>query len=129
MSSGTSNILGIENELEITRGTSKTLKLKVEDGEGEHVDITGARIVMTVKCKISDREHVIQKDSDVGVAEVEITDGPNGCAEIKLSPTDTQNLDTGSYVFDVWIVLPSGAKHLIVGPATLSIVAGVTVLC
>lgn len=129
MSTGTSSILGIENELEVVRGTSKILELHVEDGEGVNVDITGARIVMTVKCRIEDQHPVIQKDSDVGITEIEITDGPNGIAQIKLNPTDTQNLDTGKYIFDVWIVLPSGEKHLIVGPATFKIVAGVTVLC
>ena len=126
--STTSSILGIENQLELIRGASKVLELHVEDSEGVHVNITGSRIVMTVKCQLSDRDPAFQKDSAVGIAEVELTDAPNGIAQIKISPSDTKNLDVGDYVFDIWIVLASGAQHLIVGPSTLTIMAGGTVL-
>lgn len=123
-----SSILGGENSLTIFRGSSKTLALKVKNAEGDAVDLTGARIVFTVKCRISDVDNLIQKDSDNGATEIEITDAVLGCAEIKLGPTDTL-IDAGKYVFDVWVVLASGEKHLIVGPSDLVIAAGVTVLC
>ena len=123
-----SNILALENSVELFRGTTKILALEVKDAEGEHIDITGSRIVFTVKCRIEDRENVIQKDSDVGATEIEIDKPKEGHALMKLVPSDTVNLELGGYVFDIWIVLASGEQHLIVGPSELTIKAGVTVL-
>lgn len=124
----TAGILGAENSLIIFRGSSKTLSLEVKNAEGEPVDLTGARIVFTVKCRISDVDNEIQKDSDNGASEIEFTDATQGHADIKLGPSDTA-IDAGTYIFDVWVVLVSGEKHLVVGPSELVLKPGVTVLC
>ena len=127
----TSSIVGSENEIEIVRGTSKNFELLVCDDAGDPVDLTGARVIATVKCDLHDDKVSIQKDSDVGPAEVEIyaqTGDDLGKALIKFSPSDTQTLDPGDYIFDVWVILSSGARHIVVGPATLTIKRGVTVL-
>lgn len=122
-------IVSTVNEVTIVRGSSKTLELCVTDSEGHAIDLTGARIVFTMKCRIEDEQNVLQKDSDNGATEIEITEPREGKAKIKISPSDTQSLDLGKYVFDVWVVLASGEKHLVVGPADLILVGGVTVLC
>jgi len=82
---------------------------------------------MTVKCKASDVENLLQKDSGDGAGEVDITDPHAGLAEIYLQPADTRTLN-GKYVFDVWVILPSGARHVVVGPSTLQVSRSVTVL-
>lgn len=119
--------LAAENDLTIVRGTSRTLALTVKDGDGNAVDLTGARVVMTVKCRVKDVDPVIQKDSDNGVSEVEITGPLAGTAKIYLQPGDTQTLDPGPYVFDIWVILTSGSRHLVVGPGKFNVVPGVTV--
>jgi hypothetical protein len=116
------------NAVEVIRGTSRTLALHVTDVAGDNTDLTGGRVVFTVKCKIEDEQNTIQKDSDVGPAEVEIVAAKEGRAEIKLVPADTRSLSLGKYVFDVWVVLVGGERHLVVGPSDFVVKAGVTVL-
>ena len=125
---GTTSILGPENEIEIYRGSSKTFELHVTDAEEEDVDLTGARVIMTVKCGLSDSAPLIQKDSDKGAAEVDVNHPKEGKAEIKFNPSDTQNLDVGVYIFDAWVVLASGTRSPVVLPSPFKILAGVTVL-
>lgn len=127
----TSSIVGSENEIEIYRGTSKNFELTVCDDSGDPVNLTGARIIATVKCDVYDDKISIQKDSQVGPAEIEILTQSGdtlGQALIKFVPSDTQTLDPGEYVFDVWVVLSSGARHIVVGPDPFIIKRGVTVL-
>jgi len=126
--SGTTSILGPENEIEIYRGSSKTYELHVTDAEEEDVDLTGARVIMSVKCDLSDPSPLIQKDSVKGASEVDINHPKEGKAEIKLVPSDTQTMDAGTYIFDVWVELASGTRSAVVAPSPFKVVAGVTVL-
>jgi hypothetical protein len=126
--SGTTSILGPENEIEIYRGSSKTYELTVVDAESEAVDLTSARIVLSVKCALDDQAPLIQKDSNVGAAEVDITHPKEGIAEIKFVPGDTHTMDVGEYIFDVWVVLASGTRGPVILPSPFKVVAGVTVL-
>lgn len=129
--SSTSSIVGSENEIEIVRGTSKNFELTVCDDAGDPVDLTGARVIATVKCDLYDDKISIQKDSANGAAEIEIlaqSGDTLGQALIKFTPSDTQNLDPGEYIFDVWVILSSGARHIVVGPALFVVKRGVTVL-
>lgn len=127
----TSSIVASENEVEIVRGTSKNFELLVSDENGDPVDLTGARVISTVRCELGDDKVSIQKDSSVGATQAEILTQSGdtlGKALIKFSPSDTQNLDPGEYVFDVWVILSSGARHIVVGPSPFIIKRGVTVL-
>lgn len=121
------SLLLYENAVTVYRGSSKTLKLTVTDSDGDAVDLTGARIVLSAKKDISDRDPVIQKDSQ-GVGEVEVTSPREGKAEIYLIPEDTQNLDACTYVFDVWVVLASGERYPVIRSSELVVESGVTVL-
>lgn len=126
--SGSTSLLGPENEIEIYRGSSKTFELEVVDAEEEVVDLTGARVVFSVKCSLSDPAPLIQKDSDKGVGEVEIAHPLTGIAEIKLVPADTRAMTPGEYIFDVWVVLAGGTRGPVILPSPFKVVAGVTVL-
>lgn len=126
--SGTTSILGPENEIEIYRGSSKTYELHVTDSSEADVNLTGARIVLSVKCALSDPAPLVQKDSQVGAAEIDINHPIEGKAEIKFVPSDTQTMDVGEYIFDVWVVLASGTRGPVVLPSPFKVVAGVTVL-
>lgn len=120
--------LASENAIDVIRGISRTLVLTVKDSHGEVVDLTSARVVFTVKCKLSDVDPTILKDSDKGITEVEFTDPTKGEAKIYLQPSDTQNMKPGKYVFDVWVILAAATRHLVVGPGAFNVQAGVTVI-
>ena len=126
--SGTTSILGPENEIEIYRGSSKTYELHVTDAEETDVDLTGARIVLSVKCDLKDQAPLIQKDSNVGAAEIDINHPLEGKAEIKFVSADTRTMDVGEYIFDVWVVLASGVRGPVIAPSPFKVLAGVTVL-
>ncbi len=107
------SILFPENSLIVYQGSSKSFQLTVEDGEGGHRDITGARIIFTVKQSIEDPRPLIQKTSD-NPAQAEITKPREGLAIIYLLPADTANLEPIEYVFDVWVVLSNGKRYPVV---------------
>ena len=123
-----SSILGSENQIEIIRGSSKTFELEVLDESDAAVDLTSARVVLTVKCSLVDPAPLIQKDSEGGATQVEITAPREGKARIKFSPADTQTLDVGKYTFDVWVVLASGFRCPVILPSPFIVQAGVTIL-
>jgi hypothetical protein len=116
-----------ENALILIRGTSKTLELVVTDADGKVVDLTGSKVVMTVKASVADTNPLIQKSTDFP-AQAELTVPREGKARIYLTPPDTQNLAVKSYVFDVWLVLSSGKRFAVVPPSTFEVQAGVTLL-
>lgn len=117
-----------KNAVQVIRGTSKTFELTVTDESGGVVNLTGSRVIMTVKRELVDRNPVIQKDSAVGPTQVELSEPKAGKAKIYFDPPDTQTLDVREYLFDVWVVLASGKRYAVVPPSVLEIVAGVTVI-
>lgn len=116
-----------ENSLSIIRGTSRTLQLALTDGNGKFVDLTGAKIIMTVKTATTDINPLIQKSSD-NPAQAAITVPRQGKAEIYLVPADTQTLTIKQYTFDIWLILPSGKRLVVVPPSVFDVQAGVTLL-
>jgi hypothetical protein len=129
-----SNILGVENSISVIRGESRVFQLYVEnvpsldsDSEKGPVNLTGSRIIFTVKTCPSAMDVVFRKDSNNGSAEVMYTAPKAGLAEIYIAPDDTKTLETGSYVFDIWLLLADGSRYCIVGPADFIVEPGVTV--
>jgi len=116
-----------ENAVTIIRGTSKTLELVVTDADGKVVDLTGAKVVMSVKEFLTDTNPLVQKISDVPV-QAQITLPREGKARIYLVPADTQTLAAKQYVFDVWVILSGGKRFAVVLPSTFIVQAGVTIL-
>lgn len=122
------SVLDPKNALQVIRGTSKTLLLTVADSStAKPVNLTGARVIFTVKRRLEDQNPVIQKTSDYST-QVLLTTPTAGQAEIYLTPSDTQTLEVKDYVFDIWVVLASGKRYAVVPPSVFSLKAGVTVL-
>lgn len=111
--------------LSIFRGTSKTLKLQVLDAQGVAQDITGARILFTVKSAVTDAAPVFQKDS-TDVLQIALTYPREGKAEIYLHPADTLSLSRKSYVYDVFVILASGRRGEVIPPSLFEIQETVT---
>ena len=121
-------ILLPENSVSIFRGTSKTLKLTVKDGDGELVNLTGSTIHFTVKKNEKCDEHALIQKSSANVAQIEIPNPTDGTANIYLTPEDTYGLAVGKYKFDVWVILPSTERYVAVPPSVFEVKAGVTFL-
>jgi hypothetical protein len=120
------DVLLPKNSVQIIRGTSKTLQLSVVDSNRKPVNLTGTTIIMTVKETVDNHKNIFQKTTNVAT-QIQITDPFGGVAQIFITPADTQNLDIKQYVFDVWVILTSGARYAVVPPTIFDLQAGVTV--
>jgi hypothetical protein len=116
-----------KNAISIIRGQSKTYALAVTDKNGDPVDLTGSRVIFSVKTSFCAEDALIRKDSNNGTTEIEITNALGGLADIKIVPSDTNTLDATEYIFDVWVVLSSGKQYPVIPPSKLVVEAGVTV--
>ena len=108
----------------ITAGDSRTLVLRVKNQNYNVVDITGAKIMFTVKKNFYDADSlaVIQKTTD---DDITITDAANGVAQIRLTPADTDpatntDLDLTTYVYDIQVQLHGNTFTLITGNLTIT---------
>ena len=120
------DVLLPKNSVQLIRGTSKTLQLSVVDSNRKPVNLSGATIIMTVKNTVDNLKNVFQKTTN-DPTQILITDPFGGIAQIFINPSDTQYLDIKQYVFDVWVILTSGARYAVVPPTILDLQAGVTV--
>lgn len=111
----------------IIAGSDQTYRITVVDANGVLVDLTGATVYYTVKQAASDAAALIAKTSAT-VTEIDIlaqSGATLGQAEIYLVPADTSAL-LGSYLYDVWVEMPSGLQYAIVAPARLKVEAAIT---
>jgi len=116
-----------ENSLSITRGSSKTIEVIVSNCSGTPANLTGAKVVLTVKDAATSQTPLIQKNSDFP-AQAEITFPRLGKARFYLFPADTQTLALKQYTFDVWVILASGQRYAVILPTIFDVQPGVTLL-
>lgn len=130
------SLLNAKNSLTLYAGESRTLIVRASrkdtDPDSETygtcipLDITGATLYFTARDKADDSAPLFQKTS-ASLAEIELSDPKGGVAKIYLEPADTQDLSAqGSYVFDVWVELASGSRYVVIPPASIQILQGVT---
>lgn len=95
---------------------SVTILLTVFDEDNALLDLTGARVLLVVWDPDTDITS-FTKDSNVGVAEVEILSQTTNKGEAKLyiDPSDIATADL--LRFNVWVDLAGGAQHLVVPPS------------
>jgi hypothetical protein len=116
-----------ENSVTIIRGTSKTYQLKVTKPDGSFYDLTGGRLVWTVKTSLGDDLPVIQKRTNF-VAEGAITVPRQGIAEFYFVPADTQGVQPCTLVFDLWLITATGERYCVVQRSSFVVQPGVTYL-
>lgn len=108
------------NTMTVRRGSSKTYELTVTDEKDQPVDLTGARLIFSVKAALTDQTTLIQKTSSEPT-QIEILDPPRlGKARIYLRPVDT-GIDPYQYTFDLWVVLASGKRYPVIEPSTFEV--------
>lgn len=120
-------MLSPQNTLVITRGTSKTLQLTVARPDTTYYDLTGGKLVMTVKGSVYDDLPLVQKLT-TNPAEGVITKPREGVVEFYLVPADTNGLPPKTYIFDVWLITASGDRYVVVPESQFVVNPGVTYL-
>lgn len=123
----TAPLLQPTNSLTVIRGTSKVLRATLTKPDGSYFDITGGRLILSVKCSVYDDLPTIQKQTTVP-AQGSITIPRQGIAEFYLEPADTQGLKPRDYIFDVWLITAAGDRFCVVPQSTFTVQPGVTYL-
>lgn len=110
-------MLYVENndEIRLTRGDTARLTVSIidEPTQTEHVLNKDDILTLTVKKRAKDSEHLMQKVS-------------TGSNSFHIEPSDTSNLNFGTYVYDVQLNKASGDVYTIVEPAPFVILQEVT---
>ena len=119
-----SRFLAKTNALELYKGASASFELSVLNG-GSVVDLSEGIIYLSVKRFLGDRQPLLLKSSNV-VSQIAITDPKGGLATVYFVPSDFVALSVGSYVYDVWVVLPESRHYVIIPPCELKVTQVVT---
>ncbi len=97
------------NTLVLYRGQTKRLDLVLADG-GVPLDLTGGRVLFTVKKSRDAVDAIIQKSSDNGPDQIDVVNAKQGVVAIYLLTNDTRVLDEGRYFYDVWAEVSAGGS-------------------
>lgn len=101
------------NTIHLTRGDSAVLLLKIrKDDDTEYELQAGDSVLFTVKNSVYDTAVIIQK---------KLIDGA-----IKLTPSDTKDLQYGTFYYDVELTQTDGFVATVIGPQKLIIEPEVT---
>jgi hypothetical protein len=107
----------MEHTIEIPRGDSYRLEIKLSRNGVFLPFVEGDKLYFTVKKSVNTTEKLIQKV---------ITTFENGIAYIDILPTDTQNLSFETYKYDIQFNQVGGAVKTIITPSDLIIGPTVT---
>lgn len=124
------NYLATDNALAVVRGATQSYTLSVTTEDGAPEDLTGARLLCTVKARRDEEQPVVRKDSQVSSAHPAFTTTPQGLrsgqAALNLYPEDTHTLDPGLYVYDLWVFFGDGRRVPVIPDSTLEVLDSIT---
>lgn len=122
--------LATDNALAVVRGATRSYSLTVTDDDGAAVDLTGARLLCSVKGRRVEQQPVIRKDSQVSSPHPAFTTTPQGArggqATLNFYPEDTHHLDAGVYVYDLWVLFEDGRRVPVIPDSTLEVLDSIT---
>lgn len=96
----------LDIELEVVKLQTQAGGFDIEIPE----DLTGATAKFTVRRAVGDPAVTFQKTTD-NVAEIEIlAPSIDGMMVVHIVPSDTENLDADTYMYDMWVELSSGDR-------------------
>lgn len=104
--------------LDMFIGDDRTLSLSLRYSDGSSVNLTDAKLIFTVKEKVtdSDADAVIQKKNAAAGgsdSQIKIIDPLGGSAEIYIVPSDTENVRSGIYLWDIQATLNNGKTYTV----------------
>lgn len=106
-----------DNTIEMVRGDSETLNIRIEDETGLVPLVTGDTVYFTVKRD----PRLLEKDFQITV-----TSFTDGVAIANINPQDTKSMDPGMYAYDVQVTFANGEVKTIVPEATFVLRGEVT---
>jgi hypothetical protein len=121
------NYLVPENTVSIIRGTNKTIRVTVTNPDTTATNLTGGKLVLSVKDGLYQDLPLIQKLT-TDAAQAVITKPREGLVEFYFVPADTQGLTPKDYIFDIWLITATGDRYAVVTPTTFTVTPGVTYL-
>ena len=99
-------VLGMGNIIQLSKGNQRELEFQILNDDGTPAVISGADLKFTVKQSLNDSDSraYISKTLIAGNdAGIEITEGTQGKGVIKFDASDTQDMPSGEYYFDLKI--------------------------
>lgn len=124
--------LDTANALQVVRGATRTYDLAISADTpgavdtGPPSDLTGARLLLSVKRERTDPAPLFVKDSAAPPSGIVITDARGGLATVTFAPADTQNLDPGFYLYDLWVVFADASRVPVIPESTLEVLSSIT---
>lgn len=103
----------VKNTVSLTRGDTATFSLTIKNADGTDYEITeDDQILFTVKRSTRDKEIVIQKASINN--------------QITITPRETENLEYGTYYYDVELRRLDGFVSTVIPPHVFKLTDEVT---
>lgn len=109
------------DNLEFYRGDDWKLDVTLKDEDGLAIDLTGATVFFTVKENESDADTSAVITEDV----TSHTDPTNGETSIEVSDTETDDVDPGTYYYDIQVKTAAGNIQTVV-KGTLTVLTDIT---
>ena len=114
-----------QNSIRLYAGETRTLEFSVADREGRIQDLTGARVVMSVRESMLDHQPLILKTTD-DPAQAMIASITGGLVRFFFTSQDTKYLRPAQYGYDIWVLMPNGDKFPVIESSVLEIKGSVT---
>ena len=104
-----------DGTIKLTRGDTARLTVDIDnDVDGnEYIIQEEDTLTMTIKKNITDTVPALQKIS-------------KGVNVFHIQPSDTSQLDFGSYKYDIQLMTADGDVYTVIGPATFTLLKEVT---
>jgi hypothetical protein len=100
------------DSMELYKGSDRRLRVYVRDPNLGFVDLTGGRVIFTVKYSKSEVAVVFKKDTAIP-AEGQLGAAKEGEAFFYIVPADTLGLQILQYVYDVRVILADGMTYTV----------------
>jgi hypothetical protein len=108
------------NSINLYAGETRTIEFSVADLAGRIQDLTGCRLVLTVREDLRDPTPLFMKSTSDPTQGL-ITNYANGLVTFFFVPQDTQSLRAAQYFYDIWVLLPNGERYIVVQPAVFEV--------
>ena len=111
----------------MVKGSSQPFRLTVFDSDNNPLYLTGTTLYFTVALTAGGTAEITKTSATPSEILILTQSGATlGQADIFLLPADTSSLPLGLHVYDVWIDLVGGERHVIVGPDEFRLECGVS---
>lgn len=120
------SLLSTYYALQVVRGASARYDLTLTAETGRPENLTGARVLLSVKLDVTDENPRVRKDSNTLPSTITIVDALGGVIRVEFVPADTHHLDPGLYRYDLWVIYQDGRRVPVIPDSTLEVLPSIT---